>query len=420
MTLNIDSLSVMNAVYREDIRRKDTFSKRYEIYYGGSGSGKSVYVTQKKIIKHLKYSRCNILILRKIADTNRFSTIPEIEKTINKFGLKDYFKITKNPQKIVNLLYGNEILFGGLDDVEKMKSVTFKNGILTDIWVEEATEITEKDFENLDIRLRGISDVPLQITLSFNPINQLHWLYKRFFMSNDEYINTNKYILKTTYLDNKFIDSAYRNKLESYKDSDPYMYQVYTLGNFGVLGNVIFKNWEVRELSEEEKTFNNFRYGLDWGYNDPFCVIKTAINTNRKEIYIYDEIYQRGIETNKQIAELLKVFVRNNYVVCDSSEPKSINEIKAYGIKALPTKKGKDSVVHGIKWLKQFKIVINPKCQSIINEFQLYKWREDRLGNSLEIPVDANNHAIDSLRYAYEDMMTLSSGGLAEYHNDYI
>lgn len=217
---------------------------RYLVLYGGAGSGKSVFAAQRLIVRMMSKKLCNVLVVRKVGDTNRTSTFALLRQVITRWGLYSLFDITD--LRIVCKVTGNECIFKGLDDPEKIKSVTFAKGELTDIWIEEASEITEEDFNQLDIRLRG-KGIHGQITLSFNPVNILHWLKKRFFDQQDDRAIT----LKTTYKDNAHLDDDYRRTLEGYKDTDPYYYQVYCLGQWGVIGKTIFDAAKVnRRLSE--------------------------------------------------------------------------------------------------------------------------------------------------------------------------
>lgn len=213
---------------------------RYIVLYGGAGSGKSVFAAQRLIIRMMSKKLCNILVVRKVGDTNRTSTFALLRQVISRWGLYDLFDITD--LRIVCKITGNECIFKGLDDPEKIKSVTFAKGELTDIWIEEASEITEEDFNQLDIRLRG-KGIHGQITLSFNPVNVLHWLKKRFFDRKEPRAVT----LKTTYKDNLHLDEDYKRTLEGYKTTDPYYYQVYCLGQWGVIGKTIFDAQKVNQ-----------------------------------------------------------------------------------------------------------------------------------------------------------------------------
>lgn len=391
----------INKVYRKFIGKET----RVQVFFGGASSGKSFFIAQRVVLDTLDGR--NTLVLRNVARTIRGSCWNEVVKAINSSGAKQYFSISKTEMLITCSLHESQILFAGLDDVEKIKSITPAKGVLTDIWIEEATEIARDDFKQLEKRLRGESIHPKRITLSFNPIYKEHWLYTEFFKDWDEsktvYKDDGLSILKTTYLDNRFLTQGDIDALENEKDE--YYRQVYTLGNFGVLGDVIFRNWNVQDLGHLQNTDKPL-FGLDFGFSsDPAAAVKVHYDKGRKTIYILDELYERGL-TNTGIAPILKSFAGEHYITCDSSEPKSIKELQGLGIKALGAKKGPDSVMHGIQWLQGNEIVVDTKCQHTKNELQLYQWRKDRDGNSMRVPEDRNNHIIDALRYCMEHEAT--------------
>ena len=216
--------------------------KRYLIFYGGAGSGKSYFVGERYIYKMLKNDKFNLLVVRNTGKSNRDSTFALFKQILIKWGLFKHFKINESDLRIRCLLNNNEIIFAGLDDVEKLKSITFSKGELTDIWIEEASEILEADFNQLDVRLRG-KGTKKQIVISFNPIDVNHWLKKRFFDNRDD----NTEIFHSTYKDNDFLDEEYKKLLESYKETDEYYYNVYCLGQWGVLGKTVFDAKKINE-----------------------------------------------------------------------------------------------------------------------------------------------------------------------------
>jgi phage terminase large subunit len=379
-------------------------NRRVQIFFGGASSGKSYFIAQR-VVADATNGR-NTLVLRNVARTVRGSCWNEIIKAINTSGASRHFSISKTEMLITCNLNGAQILFAGLDDVEKIKSITPANGVLTDIWIEEATETSYDDFKQLEKRLRGESRHPKRITLSFNPIYREHWLYREFFGGwtdgATEYKGDGLSILKTTYKDNRFLTEDDRLALENEKD--PYYREVYSLGNWGVLGDVIFRNWRVDDLS----TFNTDKplFGLDFGFSsDPAAGVKVHYDRGAKKIYILDELYEKGM-TNSQLAETLKPWCGQHYITCDSSEPKSIKELQNLGIRAVGAKKGQDSVMHGIQWLQGHEIIVDIKAQHMRNELQLYQWRKDKDGASMRVPEDRNNHLIDALRYCLEHEST--------------
>ncbi len=341
-------------------------------------------------------------------NTIKRSVFNEITKAILAMGLRPYFDINKSDLVITCLLNNKQILFCGLDDPEKIKSVTPIDGVITDVWVEEATETKYEAVKQLDKRLRGRSVVPKRLILSFNPVLQDHWIYRQYFSGWQDdknfYRDEKVIILKTTYKDNDFLEEDDRRALE--EETDKYYYEVYTLGNWGVLGNVIFKNWEVQDLSEIRQTFDRFNNGLDFGFSDdPNALAHMHYDRKRKTLYILDELYMTEL-TNDLLAEEVKKIIDRQVVTCDSSEPKSIKELCQFGVRAIPAKKGPDSVNFGIDWLKRQKIIIDVRCVNAKLEFQKYKWKEDKYGNVLPVPVDKDNHLIDAIRYGCEDLMT--------------
>lgn len=391
---------------------------RIQIFYGGSSSGKSVFVSQRSIIDVLTKNR-NYLICRKIARTIRNSVFREITKTIEAWNLNGRFNVNKTEMSIT-ADNGYQILFAGLDDVEKLKSITPQKDAFTDVWIEEATEAERDDIKQLLKRQRGGRvDIPKRLTLSFNPILQLHHIYQDYFAGiawtddQTEYNDGRLSILKTWYIHNQHLTPDDVYDLEN--ETNEYYRDVYTFGNWGVLGDVVFTNWEVRDLSDMRQHFTNHRFGLDFGFsNAPSAAPLTHYDKREKTIYIYDEVYERAA-TNDVLASLLGPVIGQYPIKCDSAESKSIYELKQHGINATGAKKGKDSVWHGIQWLQQQRIVIDKRCINIKNEFQQYQWSKDKHGNSTNIPVDKFNHAIDALRYAYEDDMVSYRVGSTEY-----
>lgn len=250
MNVNIKiSKRVFNDVYLPYLENDD----RYLVFYGGGSSGKSYFIAQRWIYKLIHPSRCNLLVVRQTGDTNRRSTFPLLKQVISNWNLSKHFKVNESDMRIKCLLTGNEVAFAGLDDVEKIKSITFENGELTHIWVEEATETQEADINQLKVRLRG-GKSKKQIVLSFNPINIQHWIKKHFI---DSKLAT---VCFSTYKDNKFLTDDDRKALEDLKYTDEYTYEVYCLGKWGILGKTVF---DARAI---QKRLDNILNPLKTGY----------------------------------------------------------------------------------------------------------------------------------------------------------
>ena len=376
-----------------------------QIVFGGASSGKSYFLAERVVFDLLGGKR-NYLICRKVGKYVMKSVWIEVENVIDSWGVRDLFDLNKS-ERTITCENGKQAIFTGLDEPQKLKSIRAKNGSITDIWIEEATEVEPSDLKELEKRQRGGEDgTHKRVVLSFNPILQDHWIYADYFApiewadTQTDYQREGLRILKTTYKNNRFLTKQDIDRLEN--EGDKYYRDVYTLGNWGVLGNVIFTNWTVEDLSLQLGTFDNHYNGLDFGFSaDPAAMTVTHYDRARKTIYVYNELYEREL-TNDILADVVGKMIDKQPVFCDSAEPKSIAELRQYGINARPVKKGKDSVLHGIQWLQQQKIVIHKSCTSTISEFRQYKWKEDKNGKQMMQPVDNNNHIIDALRYAYE------------------
>ena len=236
------SKKVFNSVYVPYLNNED----RYLIFYGGGSSGKSYYIAQRYVYKLISPKKCNLLVVRQTGDTNRKSTFPLIKQVLSNWNVAEHFKVNESDMRIVCKLTGNEVAFAGLDDVEKIKSITFANGELTDIWVEEATECQEQDINQLKVRLRG-GKSKKQMVLSFNPINIQHWIKKHFI---DSGLAT---VCFSTYKDNKFLTDDDRKALEDLQYTDEYTYEVYCLGKWGIIGKTVFDAKAIQNRLDELK-----------------------------------------------------------------------------------------------------------------------------------------------------------------------
>lgn len=379
---------------------------RTQIYYGGSSSGKSVFLAQRDVIDVMKGGR-NFLVCRQVGRTLRGSVVQEINKVITQWGLHKLFSINKT-DGTVTCSNGYQIIFAGLDDVEKLKSLTPAKGVITDIRIEEATETDAGTVKQLIKRQRGGNPkIPKRLVLSFNPILQNHWLHDEYFKPSKwrddqtEYKDDDLTILKTWYIHNRFLTEQDIHGLVNEKDK--YYRDVYTFGNWGVLGHVIFTNWEVQDLSGLRDQFVHRRAGLDFGFSsNPAALACMHYDKTRKTLYIYDELYETGL-TNDILAERIKDVIGNDPVTCDSAEPKSIAEIQRHGVNAKGARKGRDSITHGIQWLKQLSVIVDSQCINTQNELRTYQWKQDAGGNATGTPVDRDNHLIDAIRYGTED-----------------
>jgi phage terminase large subunit len=388
------------------------YSNRYEVYYGGAGSGKSHFVFQKIIIKALTQKR-KVLVIRKVARTIKDSVFQMALDTLDKFMLLPQCEVNRSTYTII-LPNGSQFLFKGIDDGgEKIKSITS----LTDIVIEEATEITFDEFTQLDLRLRAKA-ANLQIYLMFNPVSKVNWCYKHFFKNGTP---PNTFILKTTYKDNSFLPVEYINALEQMAKTNTTYYRIYALGEFCSLDKLVFSNWEVSSTPLPKDRRLSLLCGLDFGYvNDPSAFVVSYLDEEEKIIYVVDEYYEHAM-LNDAIAQMI---IYKGYgkevIIADSAEQKSIEEIKRAGVVRIKAAaKGKGSILQGIQKLQQYKLLINPKCQNLITELQNYSWKKDKQSNEyINEPQDSFNHCIDALRYSlqcvdsYRKIKTLNKAAL--------
>jgi len=392
------SSKIFNPIYKRFLHAVSYI----QIFFGGASSGKSVFVAQRAVIDLMEGNR-NYLVVREVYKDLKNSAFAEMRQVIeSNSDLAKLFYITENPLRIRCKENSREAVFVGLDDVENIKSIRPRRGVFTDVWIEEATQISKNSFKQIRKRLRGQS-VAKRITMTFNPILKSHWIYKDFFQGwNDEsdILETGKLlILRTTYKDNVFLTEQDRENLEN--EEDLYFYNVYTLGKWGVLGNVIFRNWETADLSNLKKLWGRQIYGgLDFGFTHPAAALSVGYDAENKTIYVFDEAGGTGLSNQALYRETTKLMATN--FNCDAAEPRSILELQNLGLSCQSADKGKDSVIYGIKWLQRLKIVIDVSCTRLKAELSSYKWVEKRDGTVIEQPVDKNNHWIDALRYAVE------------------
>lgn len=382
--------------------------KRYIVMKGSAGSGKSVDTAQNYILRLMKDKGRNLVAMRKSDITNRDSTFAELTGALYKmFGDKyeAYWKINRSPLGLTCISNGNQIIFRGMNDDrqrEKLKSITFPKGKLTDVWLEEATEFTQADLEIIDDRLRG--ELPegqfYQIKMTFNPVNKSHWIKKVFFDIPDKNVVTHH----STYLGNRFIDDAYRQRMERRKIVDPEGYQIYGLGEWGEIGGLILHNWEVKEISQNLNDYDDVAIGQDFGFNHANAIL--LLGWKDDNIYIIDEIYLHEKDTSEVIQEAIRHAIpTKKQMWCDSAEPDRIKEWTKAGFRAKGVDKGgsKGSVKAQIDWLKQRRIYVNPNCVNTIKELQQWKWKKDeRSGEYLDDPVPIMDDAMAALRYGVE------------------
>lgn len=390
------------------------FRGRYRVVKGSRASKKSKTTALWYIYNLMKYPEANLLVVRKTFRTLKDSCFTDLKWAVHRWGVDHLWNFTLSPLEATYIPTGQKIYFRGLDDPLKVTSIAVDKGCLCWMWLEEAYEImSESDFDMLDESIRGSTPEGLfkQITITLNPWNEHHWIKKRFFDSCDPDILA----LTTNYLCNEWLDKSDLAVFERMKVNNPRRYQVAGLGNWGIVEGLIYENWKEeaytlitrKEAQEGRKGVirDNLKTvcGLDFGYtNDPTAFVIGVLDKDNSKLYIYDEFYEKGL-SNKAIAERIKELgYRKERITADSAEPKSIDELKAYGLNVKGAVKGKDSIVHGIQWIQDLEIIIHPRCVNFLTEISNYTWDTDRFGKKLNVPIDDFNHLMDALRYAVE------------------
>lgn len=389
------------------------FKGRYRVCKGSRASKKSKTTALWFIYNIMKYPDSNLLVVRKVFRTLKDSCFTELKWAINRLGVQAYWDIKESPLEMTYRPTGQKIYFRGLDDSLKITSITVEVGNLCWMWIEEAYEImNESDFDMLDESIRG--EVPeglfKQITLTFNPWNEKHWIKKRFF---DADYDPDIFTKTTNYLVNEWLDAADLKVFEMMKKNNPRRYKVAGLGDWGIVEGLIYENWEEKAFNVKSPEFlqehPNIKsaFGLDFGYtNDPSSLFCAMVDLDKAEIYVFDEMYAKGL-TNKAIySKVQGMGYAKERIVADSAEPKSIDELRELGLRNIRgARKGKDSINNGIQFIQGFKIYIHPRCVNFLTEIGNYTWDVDKTGSKLNKPIDDFNHLLDAMRYAMEDFL---------------
>jgi phage terminase large subunit len=387
---------------------------RYRVVKGGRGSKKSVTSSLWYPYHMMKMPLANTLVIRKTFNAHKDSTWAQLKWAVNKLGAAHLWQFKKSPLEAVYKPTGQKILFRGLDDPMSITSITVDQGHLCWAWFEEAYQIlNEDDFDKIDLSIRG--ELPegyfKQLTLTFNPWNEKHWLKQRFFDAE----NPSTLAMTTTFQCNEFLGDDDRALFEWMRTNKPKRYRVEGEGNWGVAEGAIFENWREEEFEWREiakKPGYKVVFGLDFGYtNDPTAFVASLINKEAKKIYIFDEHYEGGMRNNDIAAMIKQKGYAKERIIADSAEPKSIDEIRGHGITRIRSaEKGGDSVLAGIQFLQQFEIIVHKfRCPNVSMELASYVWDQDKTGRFLNRPIDEFNHAMDGLRYSVEQIRKPSS-----------
>lgn len=410
------------------------FKGRYRAVKGSRRSKKSKTMAIETIYKMMEHPLANMLVVRKTYRTLKDSCYTELKWAIKRLGVERWWSCKESPLEMTYLPTGQKIYFRGLDDPLKVTSITVEVGALCWMWVEEAYEIMkEEDFDTLAESLMG--DLPeglyRQITLTFNPWNEHTWLRHRFFCDfvgvdtegNPIYkeretpISADGDILAitTNYKCNEWLSADDIKEFERMKQRNPRRYQVAGLGHWGIVDGLVYEHWHEEAFDHTSDAFKREHpnlisvFGLDFGYtNDPSALFCGLLDKANKRLYVFDEMYETAM-SNRKIAETIqRMGYGKENITGDSSEPKSIDELRYMGLRIKGAKKGQDSVRNGIQWIQDLEIIVHPRCVNFITEISNYTWDKDRFGKKLNRPIDDFNHLLDAMRYALEDYMTQS------------
>lgn len=401
----------MKQIVNKEYKELFTSNSRYIVLMGGRGAGRSTVASQFANANLIgdKYFRC--AIMRYILGDIRNSIYREILDRAEENETKEALDINDSNMTIT---YGkNTINAVGFrkssgDQKSKLKSLANYNCVI----IEEADEILEEDFMQLDDSLRTVKS-DIKIILLLNPPAKSHWIIKRWFnLIPSDYPNffipelkkevTDTTFIRTSYLDN--IKNISEQSIKNYKEyektkPDHYCNMILGLVPETVRGK-IYTNWNVIEELPHEARLE--RYGLDFGFtNDPTAIVGVYRHNGG---FIVDEVsYTKGL-LNNQIAAILNMQPKS-IVIADSAEPKSIEDLKQFDLMVMPAVKGADSIKRGIDKVKQLRISITARSKNIITEYENYAWLEDKEGKGLNVPKPGYDHAMDALRYAFESLV---------------
>ena len=377
---------------------------------GGRASGKSSFIAQEIILDIIKYP-ITVLCVRKVGNTLQESCYEQIKEAIDQLNLNDYFKLNISPLKITYTPRGNAIIFRGADDPAKIKSIKMAKYPIARLWIEELAEFKTEDevsmIENSILRGELDGDLKYKFYYSYNPPKRKQsWVNKRY---ETNFLPQNTFVHHSCYLDNPFISKAFREEAGHIKETKPLKYRWEYLGEPIGSGVVPFDNLVFQSIKDEEiSNFDNLRQGIDWGYaNDPFAFIRLHYDKTRRKIYIFDEIYQVKLSNRKAFELINKRGYRDCKIIADSAEPKSVDEMRSYGLRIEGARKGQGSVEYGEKWLDDLEAIVidSKRCPFTAREFENIDYAVDKDGNPKNRLEDKDNHAIDAIRYALSEDM---------------
>lgn len=324
----------------------------------------------------------------------------ELNNAIDAFQMRPYFTFNKTEFRATCNINGTQFRCIGLDDPERIKGYAD----ISDVLLDEATNFTVDDFELIDGTVRSPKyDLPLQLFVSFNPVSKANWVYKYFgFDTGNPPPHT--FILKTTYLDNIFLDSSYHERMENLKNRNYKRWVIEALGDFVSLDRLVYEGfWHIEDFNHIEIK-GKLMVGMDFGFtNDPSVIVASLLDEEAGKLYVFKEWGATG-KTNPELVKVIQSLgFAKSMIVADSAEQKSVEEIRRAGISRIkPSVKGPDSIIHGIQKVQQYEMIIHPSCVELITELENYSWQKNKDGEYINKPIDAFNHYLDALRYSLQ------------------
>lgn len=393
-------------LHRDIVRHGHT----YYWLEGGRGSTKSSEISLEIPQLLIKNPECHAVVLRKIGNTIKNSVYPQMQWGIDALGLTDKFRFKTSPHEITYNKTGQKILFFGVDNPQKIKSIKLPFGYVGVCWIEELDQFAGmEEIRNLNQSLLRGGPVFWEFC-SFNPPkSQNNWVNEeKLFDDPDRLVHHSTYLgVPREWLGDRFFEDA-----EKLKERNETAYRHEYLGEVTGTGGAVFENVEDMAMSDDMvHDFDRLYYGLDFGFSiDPLAFVSMHYDAKKEDLYIFDEIYQQKL-TNSRAAELIQQKAGSGRIIADSAEPKSIQEMRNMGLHVGGAKKSRDSVEHGIKWLQdRAHIYIDKRrCPNTYREFVTYEYERNRQGQFISAYPDKDNHALDAARYAMDDVMRRSA-----------
>lgn len=377
-------------------------AKRFQVLYGGAGSGKSYSIAQHLVSMALERSGLDILCVRKTRPAARLSCLVFVERVLRSIGME----YTLNRTDLELRVGGSTFYFKGVDDAEKFKSAEFHL-----VWMEEATEFKAGDFEFLNMRCRSQFDGPNgRVFLTFNPTDRNNWAVSRFVVGKDP----NAHVMHSTYRDNPYLPVHDVDQLKRLETIDENFFRVYCLGEPGILKGLVYSSWsETEAASFPDKGPSPRRpdcLGLDLGHKNPTCLV--AVWRSEKRLYIRELLYRTDMSTGDLVGWLAANIPdswRDLPIYTAPERPEVIEDIYRAGFNAKPAA---NKVYDGIMYVRSFELLVDGESINTVRELRSYKWKEDKHGNPVDEPVKWMDHAPDAIRYAvFSERPAMPGGG---------